>query len=98
MTSELETELRQLLNRHSVENGSGTPDFILAGFLLNVLLAYNAAQIDRARWRGESIVLPALSHAQVAKRTTSAHLVTIPWPPSDDLVHQITAGAGADHG
>jgi hypothetical protein len=34
-------ELSQLLNRHSAENASNTPDFILAEFLLTCLNAWN---------------------------------------------------------
>lgn len=56
----LERELTTLLNRHSEENESGTPDFILAGFLIGVLDAYNKTLGERAVWRGESVELPAL--------------------------------------
>jgi hypothetical protein len=40
-------ELTALLNRHSAENGSNTPDFILALYLLNCLDAYNKAVSQR---------------------------------------------------
>lgn len=58
--SGLERDLAELLNRHSEENESGTPDFILAGFLIGVLDAYNKTLGERAVWRGESVELPAL--------------------------------------
>lgn len=45
-------ELESLLNRHSIENDSNTPDFILAQYLLACLDAYNTALINRARWYG----------------------------------------------
>lgn len=59
---ELTGELAALLNRHSGENVSGTPDFILAEFLLDILKAFDTAVVKRADWRGESTELPALIH------------------------------------
>jgi len=47
-----EEELRALINKHSLENMSGTPDFILAGFLQNVLTDWNHATRARDRWKG----------------------------------------------
>lgn len=49
---DLRMELGRLLNRFSMENGSNTPDFILAGYLLNCLQAYDAAVAARDLWRG----------------------------------------------
>ena len=40
-------ELEHLINKHSIENGSNTPDFIIAEYLINCLLNYN--DIIRAR-------------------------------------------------
>lgn len=54
-------DLRQVINRHSAENISGTPDYILAEFLTNALKAYNEAVSARAEWRGENCELPALN-------------------------------------
>lgn len=59
MESELEKELGHLLNRHSAENESGTPDFILAMFLKAQLDLFNLTVKNRAAWRGESLDLPA---------------------------------------
>ncbi len=36
-----ESELEQLINKYSLENGSNTPDFILASFLAKQLLLFN---------------------------------------------------------
>lgn len=47
---ELADELRAVLNRHSAENPSGTPDFILAEYLLNCLAAFDVAVNARAHW------------------------------------------------
>jgi len=45
-------ELEQLINKYSVENGSDTPDFILAAYLTNVLDAYGSAVKLRDNWYG----------------------------------------------
>lgn len=60
MESEFEKELGHLLNKHSAENESGTPDFILAMFLAAQLDLFNQTIKDRAAWRDESVELPAL--------------------------------------
>lgn len=43
-------DLAAMLNRHSAENASNTPDFILAVFLGRCLSAWNEAIVDRDRW------------------------------------------------
>ncbi|HEY1177162.1 MAG TPA: hypothetical protein VGF17_13480 [Phytomonospora sp.] len=45
-------ELASLLNRHSAENGSNTPDFVLADFLGSVLTMFDAAVCARANFYG----------------------------------------------
>lgn len=54
-------ELQGLLNKHSVENESGTPDYILADYLMGCLENFETTIAARARWRGESVELPALT-------------------------------------
>jgi len=48
-------ELEQLINKHSVENGSNTPDFILARYLADALQAYERAVCTRESWFGRSV-------------------------------------------
>lgn len=48
-------ELQSLLNRYCQENGSNTPDFILADFLARCLLAFDAAVNRRAEWYGQKM-------------------------------------------
>jgi hypothetical protein len=48
-------ELEELINKYSMENGSDTPDFILAGFLTDVLSAYNNTLFAREHWYGRFI-------------------------------------------
>ncbi|MEE8240133.1 MAG: hypothetical protein V3R16_02595 [Nitrospirales bacterium] len=47
-----ERELRDLINRNSMENGCNTPDFILANFLVKCLEAFNFSVNHRADWYG----------------------------------------------
>jgi hypothetical protein len=46
-------ELESLLNKYSQENGSNTPDYILADFLCNCLCAFDTAVNFRATWHSE---------------------------------------------
>jgi len=50
--AELTKELEQLLDRHSAENDSDTPDFILARYLMDCLTAWNNATQMREEWYG----------------------------------------------
>lgn len=43
-------ELIALLNRASLENGSDTPDFILAQYLIDCLIAFDRAVVARSNW------------------------------------------------
>lgn len=45
-------ELAAVVNRHSMENGSDTPDFILAGFLEGCLATFDATMAAREKWYG----------------------------------------------
>ncbi len=52
MEADFRTELERLLNRHSRENTSNTPDFILAEFLCASLAAFDVAVQQRENWYG----------------------------------------------
>lgn len=43
-------ELAEVINRHCRENGSNTPDFILAEYLVDCLKAFDSALQHRAAW------------------------------------------------
>jgi hypothetical protein len=43
-------DLETLINKHSIENGSNTPDFILANYLVNCLDAFEIAVNRRTEW------------------------------------------------
>ena len=48
-------ELEALLNQYSVENGSNTPDFILAQYMCQCLDAFTVASRAREEWYGISL-------------------------------------------
>lgn len=52
--SEFEKELESLLNRYSKENGSDTPDFILAEYLIGCLENFNNTVGKRTTWYSTS--------------------------------------------
>lgn len=56
------TKLAALLNMHSKENGSDTPDHILAVYLIGCLGVFDAAVTARDKWNG------------VSKQSLSEHL------------------------
>lgn len=45
--TKFEKDLEILINKHSLENKSNTPDFILARHLVNCLRVFNASTNDR---------------------------------------------------
>lgn len=60
----LREEIQHAINRTSAENGSNTPDFILAEFLTDCLASYDKAVKAREKWYGREpkpseIQLPA---------------------------------------
>lgn len=53
--TEFEKEVTRLLNHHSQESVSDTPDFILAVFLTDCLTAWNDATVRREMWYGRRV-------------------------------------------
>ena len=51
MKDEFERELQSLINRFSKETESGTPDYILASYLMACLKAFDEATNDRDAWK-----------------------------------------------
>lgn len=62
-------ELEHLINRHSQENASNTPDFILAQYLSACLLAFETAIQQREAWYGRDArpATPPLKDADTSK-------------------------------
>jgi len=48
-----EKELSDLINKHSIENNSNTPDFLLAKYLIGCLTVYASATQARDDWYKE---------------------------------------------
>lgn len=53
-----ERDLTALINRYSMENGSDTPDFILAEYMNYCLMAFNQAVMRREEWYGRTTQHP----------------------------------------
>jgi hypothetical protein len=51
-------ELETLINSHCKENGSNTPDFILAEYLLSCLNTWDKFTIQRDKWYGHKSLAP----------------------------------------
>ena len=56
---EFEKELEHLINKHSLENDSNTPDFILAHYLVECLHNWNDAVTARENWYGRTPMVTA---------------------------------------
>jgi hypothetical protein len=71
--TDFEKQLQNLINCHSKENGSDTPDFILAEYLNGCLENFNRTVKTREVWYGRGI------NAKVA--TPAGMPIEIPYPP-----------------
>lgn len=48
-------ELEEVINKHSMESGSNTPDFILAEYLNDCLIAWDKGVKHRDQWYGKEL-------------------------------------------
>jgi hypothetical protein len=48
-------DLEDIINRNCIENGSNTPDFMLAEYMVNCLKAYTKTSRAREKWYGKSL-------------------------------------------
>lgn len=53
--NEFRIELEKLINRFSIENGSNTPDFILAEYLTQCLDNFEKTMLQREVWHGVDV-------------------------------------------
>lgn len=79
---QFEKDLEGLINKHSIENGSNTPDFLLARFLVQCLDSWNASIAAREKWYGRT-QLPQEPPASTPK-TADPDGTSLP-PGADDL-------------
>ena len=56
---EFKDELTKLINRHSLENDTNTPDFILAEYLIRCLDAFTVVNL-RDEWEGRNYEINAV--------------------------------------
>jgi hypothetical protein len=54
------SELQTLINRHSKENESNTPDFILADYLVGCLNLFDVIVQSREKWYGREKEKPII--------------------------------------
>lgn len=52
---DFEKKMETAINQCCMENGSDTPDFILASYLVDCLKAFNAAVSCREKWWGRPL-------------------------------------------
>lgn len=67
--------LESLINAHSQENGSDTPDFILAQYLLGCLAVFNDVVKRREKWYGRE----AVALASIEQMIDSGEIGTGPY-------------------
>lgn len=67
MYKSLQDALREIINRYSRENESNTPDYILAKFMNECLVAFEEATKDRDKWYGIKPV-PGVSPSEWIKQ------------------------------
>lgn len=68
----LRDELSRLLNHHSRENHSDTPDFVLAGFLMDALCAWERATSERDTFFGQNPRFAAMVNGPERKQPEPA--------------------------
>ena len=52
---EFERDLTKIINKHSIESGSGTPDFVIAHFLMACLHAFERSLELRSNFFGGNL-------------------------------------------
>ena len=66
--SHFEQKLTDIINGHSMENGSNTPDFLLAEYMVGCLEIFNRTIAKRAEWHGED---PAINSTKPSERLSN---------------------------
>lgn len=95
-------ELKELINRRSRENVSDTPDYLLAGFLMNCLEAYEgtvtgrAASTHRAPILGD-LTVAALDYVQRSDQPARATQPAAAAPPDQPPISHVLMGQIQDN-
>jgi hypothetical protein len=70
-------EIESVINKHSRENVSDTPDFILAEYLTDCLAAFDKGVRERERWYGRYVLgQPGTPSEQLVKRRVGDPVTT----------------------
>lgn len=92
----LREEIETAVNRNSAENGSATPDFILAQYLMDCLRAFDGAVMARERWYGrdKSQAATAGSGPVPVVKSDTPHVMRLmgddPGAPPRELIYPAT--------
>ena len=73
-------ELQDLINKHSKENGSDTPDFILAEYLNDCLINFNKAVLKRSEWYNPESTTEKIDIQPLKKEQNNKHKIKFPTP------------------
>jgi hypothetical protein len=84
--SQLHELIEEAINKASAENGSNTPDFILAQYLAGCLKAFDKAVLSRDNWHGFKAKHPfAVSLDKAAKKVDK-------WPARKRCAFELKTG------
>ena len=72
-SNELRKEIETAINKVSAENGSNTPDFILAEFLTDCLTAFDKASRAREKWYGKELRIGNNTEVELSKEYEFHH-------------------------
>lgn len=70
----LREDISDLLNKYSKENGSNTPDFILAEYLVDCLSVFDKAIKCRDKWYGFKSTLGLTNPTELPPPTEHDHV------------------------
>jgi len=77
MESEFRKELVRLINKHSLEQFSNTPDFILAEYLEKCLAAYDVAVSSRDKWFNINVWTASKADGSPGTMSLNGEVVTV---------------------
>lgn len=86
METQFEKRLQELINEFSMENGSDTPDFILARYLKNCIENFDAAVKEREEWYGRQQHIENGFDDKAIDYDSTGH-PPLPHPPYDGSGH-----------
>lgn len=67
-SARFENDLCTIINKHSMENESNTPDYILARYLMKCLENFNTTVDVRNKWYGTDQAVAAFGNQSVQPR------------------------------